>query len=162
MQLSPWPLMEVPGPNSESIRRRWITEYGPVPATQLPLADLVDDATLGSCRRLTAAATTHAPLPQGQIGEFFTMDQFHCSFKPLLKSWSAPSGFCGAMAVAGVELLFETLVTGPLGVAGTPQAPDFMSDLASTPLCSLDLMPPRAESLGLREAYFVTCFGTVP
>ncbi|CAE7715688.1 unnamed protein product [Symbiodinium necroappetens] len=139
--------MEVPGLNSESIRRRWITEYGPVPATQLPLADLVDDATLGSCRRLTAAATTHAPLPEGQIGEFFTMDQFHCSFKPLLKSWSAPSGFCGAMAVAGVELLFETLVTGPLGVAGTPQAPDFMSDLASTPLCSLDLMPPRAESI---------------
>ncbi|CAE7387246.1 unnamed protein product [Symbiodinium natans] len=138
-------MSEAPGPSPAVVRRRWIAEFSPPPTTQLPLEDLVDDATLRCCRRLTAGVGSL--LPQGQIGEFFTLDQFHGSFKPLLKHWSAPSGFCGALAVAGTELLFETLVSGPLAVAGVPHTPDIMADLASAPLCSLDLMRPRVESI---------------
>ncbi|CAE7202303.1 unnamed protein product [Symbiodinium pilosum] len=136
-----------PGPSSAAVRQRWITQFGPPPACQRPLEELVDDATLRCCQRLTSAAGARALLPQGQIGEFFTMDQFHGSFKPMLQQWSAPTGFCGAMAVAGTELLFETLITGPLAVTGTPQTTDLVADLASAPLCSLDLLCPRAQAV---------------
>ena len=106
----------------------------------------MDAVTLQCCWRLASAAASRAALPQGQIGEFFTLDQFHGSFKPLLKHWSAPAGFCGALAVAGTELLFETLITGPLANSGMPHTTDLVADLAAAPLCAIDIMHQRAQS----------------
>ena len=125
------------------IQARWTTKLQFVSGFLKELKGRADDATLAVCQQLLAEDKTQQP---GRVGEYYTIDQFHAAFKPMVNRYNAPNAFCGATAPVNAltlsELFASVFGSEPLQAYDV----DLVMDVANASLCDVQAIEARVDT----------------